>query len=99
MFGLHLDAEKLASADQVTIAQYEEALSKLRETTKETDINDIVETFEKNEEENFALFNYVNELNHELESLTDQVTFLVTKFLWYEFMKSGTFLYPELHMQ
>lgn len=29
--------------------------------------------FLKQEEENFALFNYVNELNHELEGLSDSI--------------------------
>lgn len=33
------------------------------------DVQRIASQFVKQEEENFALFNYVNELNHEIESL------------------------------
>lgn len=38
---------------------------------KETD--KIISKFIKEEEENYALFNYVNELSHEIEQLNDTV--------------------------
>lgn len=37
--------------------------------------------FIKQEEENFALFNYVNELNNECETLKDQVKELTGKYI------------------
>ena len=37
------------------------------------DVDVIVKNFIRDEEENFALFNYVNELNSEMETLNDQV--------------------------
>lgn len=37
--------------------------------TGETEIDHLITTFVKQEEENFALFNYVNELNDEVEGL------------------------------
>ena len=39
----------------------------------EDNIETIVEDFIKNEDENFALFNYVNELNSEVETLQEEV--------------------------
>lgn len=39
----------------------------LQEFIGEEDVNKLASQFVKQEEENFALFNYVNELNHEIE--------------------------------
>ena len=58
----------------MTIKQYEDSLGRLKEITGEDDAKAIVEKFQKREEENFALFNYVNEVNNEMESLTDQAS-------------------------
>ena len=37
------------------------------------DVDLIIETFVKKEEQNFALFNYVNELNSDVEKLQDEI--------------------------
>lgn len=39
----------------------------------EQDVDKLEAMFVKQEEENFALFNYVNELNHEMETLTASI--------------------------
>lgn len=44
----------------------------------EQEIDKLTALFIKQEEENFALFNYVNELNDELESLQSRMTQLTT---------------------
>jgi coiled-coil domain-containing protein 63/114 len=44
---------------------------KLLSGEKETD--KIISKFIKEEEENYALFNYVNELSHEIETLNETV--------------------------
>lgn len=53
-----------------TLAQYRETLESIKEFCGESDIERLAAKFMKQEEENFALFNYVNELNHESESLS-----------------------------
>ncbi|XP_066149078.1 outer dynein arm-docking complex subunit 1 [Euwallacea fornicatus] len=52
---------------------YENTLKKIREFCAEEDVERIAAAFLKQEEENFALFNYVNELSHEIESLTNGI--------------------------
>lgn len=39
----------------------------------EEDVEKLASSFKKQEEENFALFNYVNELSHEVETLNETV--------------------------
>ena len=67
--------EKGVDAEQLIIQSYEEAFQRIQQVTGEEDIEVIVENFCKNEDENFALFNYVNELNSEVSwcmSVTSQ---------------------------
>lgn len=64
---------KNVNAELALIQQYEQAFARIKEVTGEEDIEVIVENFVKDEAENFALFNYVNELNSEIETLQDQV--------------------------
>lgn len=45
----------------------------LQEFCKENETERITSFFLKQEEENFALFNYVNELNHEIELLNTNI--------------------------
>jgi len=60
-----------ASMDKV--ASYEEAFAKIQAATGITDIDELVTTFINAEDQNFALFNYVNELNGECEKLEEQI--------------------------
>jgi hypothetical protein len=50
------------------IVTFEEILSQIKEFSGEDDINRIAAQFVKQEEENFAIFNYVNELNNEVHT-------------------------------
>ncbi|XP_031834856.2 coiled-coil domain-containing protein 63 isoform X2 [Nomia melanderi] len=64
-------AEKKAKMEekQSMIANYKQILQTIKEFTGEQEIDKLTAHFIKQEEENFALFSYVNELNDELESL------------------------------
>lgn len=44
-----------------------------QEATGITDIEQLVNTFIEAEDQNYALFNYVNELNSEIEKLEEQI--------------------------
>ena len=59
--------------DHNTIRAYETAFKQIQQVTGLKDINIIVDNFLHTEEENFALFNYVNELNSEVESLSEEM--------------------------
>uniref|UniRef100_A0A6U8KRD6 ODAD1 central coiled coil region domain-containing protein n=1 Tax=Eutreptiella gymnastica TaxID=73025 RepID=A0A6U8KRD6_9EUGL len=50
---------------------YEEAFNKIKAATNLSDINALVGRFLHSEDDNFSLFNYVNELNNEIEKLED----------------------------
>ncbi|XP_018326618.1 coiled-coil domain-containing protein 63 [Agrilus planipennis] len=58
---------------------YNEILEKIQEFVGEKEVHKLIKCYVKQEEENFALFNYVNELNHELETLTENVSELNKK--------------------
>ncbi|XP_055605827.1 outer dynein arm-docking complex subunit 1-like [Uranotaenia lowii] len=60
-------------------AEYEQIMSRIMAFSGEDDIDRLVAKFIKKEEENFALFNYVNELSHEVETLTESVQVLQDK--------------------
>ena len=62
---IHASMEKVQS--------YEEAFAKIQAATNITDIDELVTTFINAEDQNFALFNYVNELNGECEKLEEQI--------------------------
>ncbi|XP_026671452.1 coiled-coil domain-containing protein 63 [Ceratina calcarata] len=59
---------------QNKIASYKQILHMIKEFTGEHDVDKLIGHFIKQEEENFALFSYVNELNDELESLQTRMT-------------------------
>lgn len=50
------------------IAKFEEILSQIKEFSGEDDIDRLAAQFVKQEEENFAVFNYVTELNNEVHT-------------------------------
>lgn len=58
---------------EAQIQKYQSILEQIRELSGEQDVDRLSAQFLKQEEENFALFNYVNELNNE-------VTFLFSYF-------------------
>ncbi|XP_063987463.1 coiled-coil domain-containing protein 63 [Diachasmimorpha longicaudata] len=69
------EAEREAKREEMKnkIASYTEILNLVKQFTGEDDIDKLTAHFLKQEEENFALFNYVNELNDELEGLQTRV--------------------------
>eukprot|EP00899_Mesostigma_viride_P003312 jgi/Mesvir1/12982/Mv05993-RA.1 len=65
------------AAQQVSIDKvqsYGEAFAKIQQATGIYDIDELVTTFINAEDQNFSLFNYVNELNQEIEKLEEQIT-------------------------
>lgn len=62
---IHLSQEKIQS--------YEEAFNRIQEATGIQDIDELVDKFIQAEDKNFSLFNYVNELNAEIEKLESQI--------------------------
>ncbi|XP_046837533.1 coiled-coil domain-containing protein 63 [Vespa crabro] len=70
------EAERAAKKQeqQDKIATYTHILNTIKEFTGESNIDSLVAYFVKQEEENFALFNYVNELNDEMECLQTKMT-------------------------
>eukprot|EP00762_Andalucia_godoyi_P001072 ANDGO_01996.mRNA.1 Outer dynein arm protein 1 len=55
-------------------AEYESAVAKIRSATGIQDMDELVDKFVVAEDRNFSLFNYVNELNNEIERLEEQIT-------------------------
>ncbi|KXJ14271.1 coiled-coil domain-containing protein 63 [Exaiptasia diaphana] len=56
-----------------TIVSYETAFQKIKEATEIEDIDLLVNKFIEVEDKNFALFNYVNELNNQIEMIQEQI--------------------------
>ena len=61
-----------ASVEDV-VASYEEAFAMFKEATGIEDIDKLVQRFIEVEDQNFSLFNFVNELNNEIEILQEKV--------------------------
>lgn len=55
------------------VQNFEEAFLKIKAATGIGDIEELVRTFIKNEDQNFSLFNYVNEQTNEVEKLEEQI--------------------------
>jgi len=52
---------------------YEQAFEQIRQQTGISDPDEFVTQFIQVEDQNFSLFNYVNELNTEIEKLEEQI--------------------------
>jgi chromosome segregation ATPase len=59
---------------QDKVKMYEEAFAKIADATGITDVETIVTTFLEAEDKNFSLFNYVNDLNSDIEILELQIS-------------------------
>jgi hypothetical protein len=55
------------------VQNFEEAFLKIKAATGITDIEELVRTFIKNEDQNFSLFNYVNEQTNEIEKTEELI--------------------------
>jgi hypothetical protein len=62
-----------APLSQENIHSYEDALRRIQEGTGVYDVNEIVTRFLEAEEQNFSLFNYVNDINTEIERLEHSI--------------------------
>ncbi|GJQ72380.1 hypothetical protein Trydic_g3463 [Trypoxylus dichotomus] len=65
--------QRAREAIELELTRYKTALVKVQEIAGEQDIPKLTAQFIKQEEENFALFNYVNELHCELETLGENI--------------------------
>ncbi|KNC50556.1 flagellar outer dynein arm-docking complex protein 1 [Thecamonas trahens ATCC 50062] len=61
------------------IQTYEEAFDKIQAATLISDIDELVSTFIEVEDQNFSLFNFVNDLQNETEKLEEQIADLRAK--------------------
>jgi coiled-coil domain-containing protein 63/114 len=64
----------LTPLSQEKIYSYEEMLIKIQESTGVTDVSEIMNKFLEAEEQNFSLFNYVNDINSEIERLEHSIS-------------------------
>ncbi|KAJ8609533.1 hypothetical protein CTAYLR_006021 [Chrysophaeum taylorii] len=55
------------------VQNFEEAFNRIKQATGITQIDELVRVFIKNEDQNFSLFNYVNEQTNEIEKLEEQL--------------------------
>ncbi|TMW42688.1 hypothetical protein DOY81_012228, partial [Sarcophaga bullata] len=65
--------KKLAQKEafEKQLKEYREIIERMKELYQESETQKLTAQFRRQEEENFALFNYVNELSHEVETLND----------------------------
>ncbi|KAJ0172901.1 hypothetical protein K1T71_011077 [Dendrolimus kikuchii] len=74
------EAKKLEQQEQEmrTYNNYVNILDAIKEFAGEDDVDKLIQEFTRREEENYALFNYINEVNTELKNLSDNVRMLKT---------------------
>ena len=73
------DVRETLDSDLQTLNQYKESFDSIREVAELDDVDAIVAQFLQQEAENFALFNYVTELNGEIESRQEEVNAIQQK--------------------
>ncbi|XP_005994268.1 coiled-coil domain-containing protein 114 [Latimeria chalumnae] len=56
-----------------TLEVYEEAFQKIKAVSGQEDLHLLVKSFIEVEDQNFAVFNYINEQNNQIESLKDEI--------------------------
>lgn len=66
--------KNMAPLSQEKLQSYEDMLLKIQESTGLTDIQEIINKFLEAEEQNFSLFNYVNDINTEIERLEHSIS-------------------------
>ena len=58
---------------QSKVQSFEEAFQKIKEATGTSDMDELVKNFIVSEEQNFSLYNYLNDLSRESEKLDEQI--------------------------
>ncbi|XP_048417703.1 coiled-coil domain-containing protein 114 isoform X2 [Stegostoma tigrinum] len=66
-------ARKKKDTGEETVEMYEAAFQQIRALTGEDNLNMVVAKFKEVEDRNFALFNYINEQNSEIEKLQEEI--------------------------
>ena len=56
-----------------SVESYQKAFEEIRQVTKINDIGDLVQKFKEIEDQNFSLFNFVNEINNEIEMEAEHI--------------------------
>ncbi|KAJ3255726.1 Coiled-coil domain-containing protein 63 [Boothiomyces macroporosus] len=76
-----LGNNKFPSQEQLYIPlnTYESVFSEIRKVTGISDIGELVQRFTAVEDQNFSLFNYVNEINNEIELHAEEIVELQSK--------------------
>jgi hypothetical protein len=59
--------------EEHSVEAYESKFREIEQITGETDLDRLVDRFIQVENKNYALFNFVNELNNQVELLQDQI--------------------------
>lgn len=67
------EAERKKESQEDSVETYEAAFERIKEMTGEEDLDLLVERFIETEDKNFALFNFVNEQNNEIELLHEHI--------------------------
>ncbi|ORZ32160.1 hypothetical protein BCR44DRAFT_51961 [Catenaria anguillulae PL171] len=57
----------------VSVASYEKVLNHIQEVTGVKSLDELVQRFKDVEEQNFSLFNYVNQVNNEVEKIGEEL--------------------------
>lgn len=65
------DTQKIASINE-RLQEFETTFAALQEQMEVTDYHDLVTAYQKKEEENFAMFRYVQSINNEAEQLEEE---------------------------
>ena len=76
-----LETERKKESQEDSVETYQEAFERIKQMTGEEDLDLLVNRFIEVEDKNFALFNYVNEQNNEIEALHDAIQEVCTIFL------------------
>ena len=67
------ETDKAERSAEEMMETYQKSFERIKEVTGESDMNVLVKKFLETEDKNFALFNYINELNRELELVEEQI--------------------------
>ncbi|XP_067928737.1 coiled-coil domain-containing protein 63-like [Watersipora subatra] len=65
--------EKALNEESSNVQKFEELFNSLRNVTGHNDLENVVQDFTTKDEDNFAKFDYVSELNHDVERLRESI--------------------------
>jgi hypothetical protein len=59
--------------NEESVESYQKAFEEIRQFTQVSEISDLVQKFKEVEDQNFSLFNFVNEINNEIEMEAENI--------------------------